>query len=225
MMDHDVVVSNYTAERYLLGELTETEREAYEEHYFDCAECAEEIQCGAEFVQMVREVGNEEPRNDQPVRGPAAIWRSGWFRPMAAAACGLLALGLSVNVYQTFRTQSAHFKAAPLTVALTESRSPAEEGPVVPANQEVRLKFPISPGGYKAYHLMVVGHYDGAAITGMITAEAISLPAELQLAEHQLKPGKYSVIVNGIKEDSTIDKEKVYAQFPFSVVEKTEPKN
>ncbi len=38
-----------TAEKYVLGELAEELREAYEEHYFDCQECATEVIATAAF--------------------------------------------------------------------------------------------------------------------------------------------------------------------------------
>jgi anti-sigma factor RsiW len=41
------------AERYFLGELTDTEAEAFEAHYFDCASCAEYVR----ETQMLFDVG------------------------------------------------------------------------------------------------------------------------------------------------------------------------
>ena len=31
------------AERYLLGELTDAERDQFEEHFFDCSACADDV--------------------------------------------------------------------------------------------------------------------------------------------------------------------------------------
>jgi|GEM_PF-4118484 hypothetical protein len=55
-MDHNLTIKNHLAERYLLGELTECEQEAYEEHFFECAACAEEVRLGSEFLQHARDV-------------------------------------------------------------------------------------------------------------------------------------------------------------------------
>ena len=52
------------AEKYVLGELAEELREAYEEHYFDCQECATEVIATAAFVDGARD--KEERQN-----GPA----------------------------------------------------------------------------------------------------------------------------------------------------------
>src|SRR5205807_9315060 len=55
-MDHDLAIKNNTAERYLLGELTEMEMEAYEEHFFSCTACAQEVKLGSQFIEDAREV-------------------------------------------------------------------------------------------------------------------------------------------------------------------------
>jgi hypothetical protein len=46
-MTHAQAVEKHAAERYLLDEMPELERFAFEEHYFDCADCAEEVRMGA----------------------------------------------------------------------------------------------------------------------------------------------------------------------------------
>jgi hypothetical protein len=46
-MTHDLATRNQIAARYLLGELSPTERDDFEEHYFDCADCARDVRTGA----------------------------------------------------------------------------------------------------------------------------------------------------------------------------------
>jgi hypothetical protein len=42
-MEHEQAAATLAAERYLLNELTAAEREAFEEHYFVCKRCAQEV--------------------------------------------------------------------------------------------------------------------------------------------------------------------------------------
>ncbi len=49
-MDHTAVVRQKMTERYLLDELDPEVRDEFEEHYFDCPECALDIRAGAQFV-------------------------------------------------------------------------------------------------------------------------------------------------------------------------------
>lgn len=42
-MNHEEASSIYAAEAYMLGDLTAEEREAFEEHFFSCRICAQEL--------------------------------------------------------------------------------------------------------------------------------------------------------------------------------------
>ena len=55
-MDHNEALRQQAAEKYVLGELPPTLRDEYEEHYFECEECAEDVRAAAEFVDNVRAV-------------------------------------------------------------------------------------------------------------------------------------------------------------------------
>jgi anti-sigma factor RsiW len=55
-MDHNEAVRLLAAEKYLLGELPNLRREEYEEHYFDCADCAEDITDAVAFMESARQV-------------------------------------------------------------------------------------------------------------------------------------------------------------------------
>jgi putative zinc finger protein len=46
-MTHTEAVDTYAAERYLLGEMTEAERQAFEAHYFECGTCADDLRAGS----------------------------------------------------------------------------------------------------------------------------------------------------------------------------------
>ncbi len=45
-MNHEQAIASLAPERYLLGEMTELEKHEFEEHYFDCAECADDVRAG-----------------------------------------------------------------------------------------------------------------------------------------------------------------------------------
>jgi len=51
IMDHTAVVRDKMTERYLLNELDSDLRDQFEEHYFDCQECALDVSAGAQFVE------------------------------------------------------------------------------------------------------------------------------------------------------------------------------
>jgi anti-sigma factor RsiW len=116
-MDHSLAVKEMAAERYLLNELTPEARDAFEEHVFDCPECALDLRAAATFVNeakvqlpamIAEQTASRQPT--PPLTGavkPSAKrdrWFS-WARPafaMPAFATLLLALG-----YQNFVTLPA----------------------------------------------------------------------------------------------------------------------
>jgi hypothetical protein len=56
IMDHSQALSTHASERYLLGEMSEPERFDFEDHYFDCGECAEDVRAANAFARGVRAV-------------------------------------------------------------------------------------------------------------------------------------------------------------------------
>jgi len=102
-MNHDVVVRQKMTERYLLDELDPQQRDEFEEHLFDCRDCAEDVRAGAMFVEQSKIVLAEEttaapaPANIRPQPG----WFA-WLRP--AFAVPALAVLLAVVGYQNLVT-------------------------------------------------------------------------------------------------------------------------
>ena len=91
------------AERYLLNELTPAAREAFEEHLFDCPECALDLRAGVAFVdeakvQLPKLAPNAPeplPVRTRPVKVKREWWLS-WLQPAFAApvfAAMLLMIG------------------------------------------------------------------------------------------------------------------------------------
>ena len=115
-MDHNEAIRLQADEKYVLGELPQDLRDAYEEHYFDCAECALDVKAAAAFV----DVGREVLRTDRlETRSAARDTKSPrrwflWLRPAFAVpvfAVLLLALG-----YQSF-VSVPHWKKAAMQAA------------------------------------------------------------------------------------------------------------
>jgi hypothetical protein len=107
-MDHTAVVRNKLTERYLLNELASDVRDEFEEHYFDCPECALDVSAGAQFVEhskvVLADISLPVPvPRPSPERGGWLTWlRFAWLRPALAAPA--LALLLAVIGYQNLVT-------------------------------------------------------------------------------------------------------------------------
>lgn len=105
-MDHTAVVRDKMTERYLLNELDPGIRDEFEEHYFDCPDCAQDISAAAQFVAHTKIVlaENTEPSPARAKPATRVVSRSwfAWFRPTFAAP--VLALLLAVVGYQNLVT-------------------------------------------------------------------------------------------------------------------------
>jgi hypothetical protein len=116
-MDHNEALLQKATERYLLDELDPEIRDQFEEHLFDCQECAVDVRAAAMFVEQSKivlaepvaltaraQAANAHAANVRTERG----WFA-WFRP--AFAVPVLALLLVVVAYQNFVTYP-HLMAA-----------------------------------------------------------------------------------------------------------------
>src|SRR5947209_8574665 len=76
-MDHEVAIETHAVERYLLGEMPLSERDAFEEHYFACMECAEEIKSASLLMQDMKTA----LKASGPAPGSSSPGWFSWLRP------------------------------------------------------------------------------------------------------------------------------------------------
>jgi hypothetical protein len=116
-MDHNEATQQMIAERYLLGELTPEHRDAFEEHAFDCPECALDLRAGATFIgaakvelPKIAEISAALPKPEivRPAK-KKMDWQA-WLRPVFAMP--VFAALLAVVAYQNLDTIPSLRKAA-----------------------------------------------------------------------------------------------------------------
>jgi len=105
-MDHEQVVRNKLTERYLLHELEGEARTEFEEHFFQCSECAFDIRTASEFVEHTKIILAQPAEEtafvrDAKPRRKGFNWL-GWLQPQFAAYA--LAILIAVVAYQNFVT-------------------------------------------------------------------------------------------------------------------------
>jgi len=82
-MDHTEAVRMQAVEKYILGELTPLYRAQFEEHYFDCADCALNLRAGVAFAAASRQYFAESSVPEKVARTPRAGWFN-WLKPFVA---------------------------------------------------------------------------------------------------------------------------------------------
>ena len=68
-MDHTEAIETMAAQRYVLDEMTPEDRDAFEEHFFGCAECHADVKDGETIADTLRRekatVHKFEPRKSR----------------------------------------------------------------------------------------------------------------------------------------------------------------
>ena len=206
MMDHNEALQSQACEKYLLGELSPALRDAYEEHYFSCSECALRLRSAAEFLGASREIFAAT----FAVRAVQRPMRTvGWFawlkRYFAIPAFAVLLLFIG---YQNFVTIPQYKQAAAPRVLPMHS--------LITANTlgDESLHFTVSSN--QPFGLYVDVPYDPAYSTYLLTLlspSGASTPLRsLNAAEAQKtqiisvtpgrQAGKYTIVVSGLASPS-----------------------
>src|SRR6266850_4588140 len=145
-MDHEEAVKLRAAERYLLQELSSDERDDFEEHYFTCMECADEVRSVFALADNVKAVLEDQIQTAtlRPVaaRERSSNWLS-WLRPAVVAPAAAVLLG--ITLYQSMRViprleqDLASVKQAQVIPSVVARAATRGEDPVVEISEHDRF--------------------------------------------------------------------------------------
>jgi hypothetical protein len=117
-MDHSEAVRMSAVERYVLGDLSVSEVEEFERHFFDCPQCSEELGALAMFQDNARAVLAEQgpvpisagaPAKEPEKQAARASW---WNFRIFVPALAMLAIA----VFAGFEAGERHFSPSPQSV-------------------------------------------------------------------------------------------------------------
>jgi len=226
-MDHSESIRLMAAEKYLLGELAPELREQFEEHFFDCRECALDVRAGAALVEHSKVVLSQ-PVAVSPFRVPVAVpakaaWFA-WLRP--ALVVPVLAALLVVISYQNLVTypklkgevavvnQPQILAAASLINANTRGAGKT----VVAARQdEPFLLFLDIPAAtrFSSYVAELDGPAGNSEWSLTIPAETTKDTVPIRVPAGHRGAGMYTLVVRGI--DSSNPKGIEIGRYPFEL--------
>jgi hypothetical protein len=233
-MDHNEAVRLQAAEKYVLGEFPQNLREEYEEHFFDCAECAVDVKAIAAFADTAREVlRREEAASTEKAAAPA---RGGWFawlRPVVAVpalAILLLVIGYqnavtipskqgktALEASQVF-TSSFSLKKVD-TLGGDEGKTTDESKIQVRPDETFALQFDFTPRRAFGGYICQLQDESGRSLL-QVKIPGISANRELHFVVPGgvVRPGKYSLVLAGDPEaDGRMNKENEVSRLPFAV--------
>jgi hypothetical protein len=185
---HERAIENLTAERYLLDDLSDVERDAFEEHYFDCVVCADTVRAGATmFVN-----GHELVKKPVPVPKPGRR-----AARLSQAAAAVMAFALSANVYMS---QQPSMEPVRLFHISTDVRGPSETVYQLEKDQQFELSVDVPPGfPFRTYEIGVRTAKGKTIDTMTISAETAKNTQLLLL--RKLPAGSYELVIEGVRED------------------------
>jgi hypothetical protein len=205
-MDHKQAVELQLTVKYVLGELPPVQRDEYEDHYIDCAECARDVHAAAAFADTAREVFRQEARKEAPapVR-ERSVWFA-WLRP--AVAVPVFAVLLIVVAYQnTVTIPHAKQEAAQgagqmitsvFSLQMANTRGGEDVKVRVHPNESFGLKFDFTPSKTLESYICQLQDESGRSVLEVVVpGSSTNQEVQFVVPAGRVKPGKYNLVFNG----------------------------
>ncbi len=209
-MDHSDAVSLMAAEKYLLDELDPELRESFEEHFFECQECALDVRTGSAFVEhskvQLATPAATPVREVAPKPNPGWWAGRGWLRP--ALLVPVLAVLLAVIGYQnvvTFPKVKGPFAAgnSPELLAsaslISVTRGSGNQPVIaVRSGQPFLLYVDVAPDSrFSSYQAELLGPAGNSEWSLAIPAEKAKDTLPIRVPPPRDGAGKYTLVVHG----------------------------
>jgi len=210
IMDHATATREGCTERYLLGEMTEAERLDFEEHFFVCRECAEDLKTTVAFLDNARKVLKTETEELAVVATAAAALRESWWRrmrPHSAFAVAAVAAVVCVAVYQALvvvpglRRELAQAEALQAVRWEFLSLSRGDVPSLVVSSRYRRLGLRLSRSSarpFSAYRCELRDENDRTVQSAVAPPPPPGEELALVLTLTSLQPGSYVIVVTGL---------------------------
>jgi hypothetical protein len=206
-MEHTQALEMNAPDRYVLGMLSAAEADAFEEHYFDCSACAEDVRLGMSIMEggrLLVQQGAEPPAPAMPVAPVVPIDSRGkWGRWIPAAAVAAV-MAIPVNFALLMRMQNvaprvaATVAAAELYIPLPDDRAEnggAPETLLLAAGEDGVLIFDVPDG--PSYTRCEARILRGQELVETILIRPDLVKRRLSITFHDPGPGTYDVVILG----------------------------
>lgn len=228
-MKHEEAVQNLAVEQYLLGDMNPSEREAFEEHYFECVICAEEVKSAVTFREDMKAILAADqddleaaaPTRVQPNPGKSSDkgtntggwnWLS-WLQPqIAAVALAGLAV-ISIGSVALMQSRIAELSQPSIVNAAFLRDQTRGTPPVLrlTGGKPALLSFDLAVAPDSKLDFLVQSA--GGDVVYQVSGDAPPQDEEvhLLLPKLDLSPGNYRVLVRSSGQEQDL------AQYPFEI--------
>src|ERR1700733_11220862 len=214
LMDHNQSTNLMAIEKYLLEELTPEQRDEFEEHFFDCQECAIDLQATAAFMAAATQ---EFKANPVPKPGKAAKGKSfsASFWPTAVvwsalAASLLLVAYQNLVVFPHFKTEIAELKAPEIlpVISLVGGNSRGGETPTATAAVAHPLLLSLdipTQDRFSSYSCLLFSPSRTLAWRVEVSPQAARDTVSIRVPSTDKLPGEYTLAVQGNLNGTSVD--------------------
>lgn len=225
-MDHAEALKQKATERYFLGEMKGPEKDAFEEHFFGCSDCATDIKSTAALMDNAREFFRNEFAA-QAARAEKRAQNPGWFAWLRPAyAMVAVAVLVAVIGYQNlvmFPGAKRQNEAAPQTLTSYSLVTSGSRG----GNDLVFNVHPNAPFGlyvdipanskYNSYVADVQTESGASKFSVRISPEQAKETVQLLIPASVLASGRYNLVIRGSNTAAPNATGDEIARYPFTL--------
>lgn len=207
-MDHPEATRVGAVERYLLDEMSARERGEFEEHFFDCPQCATDVRVTAEFLDAARRELKHDATGGDHAGGPgpppagksrsARLWRPA-FAGWAAALLSCVVIYQNAVLFPRL-TAGIERPSTPSSLFLVGGNTRGGTIPSVTLSKAQPLLLSVdipTADQYASYSCVLVGH-SGATVWSLpVTAEQARDTVPVVVPAASLSRGDYTLVVRG----------------------------
>jgi hypothetical protein len=203
-MNHMEAVKKQAVERYLLKEMHEEEAQSFEQHYYKCEACTEELEIGASLMDNAREMVRTGELVVSMPPGPATLRPAPaavpWFRQLWAVGVPAFAAVLlaGVVVYQGSELASLRQPRALTAYILKSELRGGTENPIAfSGDREIDFDLP-DDAGFSSYRCSVYDQSGQRSFWLDIPSPPRGQPAAILIPAGSLRQGTYTLRVAGL---------------------------
>ena len=206
-MDHDNAVRLSLVEKYLLDELDPQLRDEFEEHYFDCQECTDDLRAASAFVDAARNELRASPLpKPAPIREKKSrfswLWTPAFVVP-ALAACLLVIAYQNFVIFPRFRNALAELRSPDILPTLSlvggNSRGGGSAPSIAVAGSNAFLVLIDIPtqDRFSSYTCLLYAPTGSLAWRVQVSAEEAKDTVSIRVPAARAASGGYTLVVQG----------------------------
>jgi hypothetical protein len=212
-MDHQLATQLMAVEKYLLQELAPEVRDQFEEHFFDCQECATDLGATVAFMEAAKREFRLNPV-PKPASVPKAKSVLASLRPViawSALAASLLVIAYqNVVVYPHFKSEIAELKAPEIlpSVSLVNGNSRGGQVPAVTvgAGRPFLLLLDIpTQDGFSSYTCLLYSPSGSLSWRVDVSPQLAKDTVSVHVPSADRSPGDYTLVVQGKTDRGAVD--------------------